>query len=76
MKISPDNRFAKSLDIVIDFATLGEYRLVTDNPRRPVRTPDLWARDLEWTTAGRRREVACSLPRARDRARARAVVGN
>jgi hypothetical protein len=74
MNISPDNRFAKSLDIVIDFATLGEYRLVTETPRRPVRNKDLWARDLDWTPGARSREVTCTLPRARDRARARALV--
>jgi hypothetical protein len=75
MKANPENRFVKSLDLVIDFATLGEYRVVTDAPARTVAAEDIWAEDIEWTTGPRRRETACSLPRARDRKLARAVVG-
>lgn len=74
MKASPENRFVKSLDLVIDFATLGEYRVVTDIPRRPVAKRDIWARDIEWSQASRSREVTCSLPRARDRKFARERV--
>jgi hypothetical protein len=74
MKASPDNRFIKSLDLVIDFATLGEYRVVTDAPRRPVRSQDLWAKDIDWSQGTRTRHIECSLPRARDRARARQTV--
>lgn len=74
MKTSPDNRFVKSLDLVIDFATLGEYRVVTDLPRRPVDARDVWARDIEWQQGPRSREIECSLPRARDRKLARARV--
>ncbi len=76
MKVNPENRFVKSLDIAIDFATLGEYRLVTDLPRRPVRSADLWARDIEWTQPARTREVTCSLPRAHDRAAARGLAAS
>ncbi len=74
MKASPDNRFVKSLDLVIDFATLGEYRVVTDLPRRPVDQRDIWARDIEWSQGVRSREIECSLPRARDRKFARERV--
>ncbi len=74
MKTSPENRFVKSLDLVIDFATLGEYRVVTDIPRRPVAMRDIWARDIEWTQGPRSREIECSLPRARDRKFARERV--
>lgn len=74
MKASPENRFVKSLDLVVDFATLGEYRVVTDAPRKKVRSRDVWAADLEWTTRPRQREIECSLPRARDRALARERV--
>lgn len=74
MKASAENRFIKSLDLAIDFATLGEYRVVTDIPRRPVRQSDIWARDIEWTQRSRTREVTCSLPRARDRKFARERV--
>jgi len=74
MKASPENRFVKSLDLVVDFATLGEYRVVTDAPRKAVRSRDVWATDIEWTSRPRQREVECSLPRARDRALARERV--
>jgi hypothetical protein len=74
MKASPNNRFVKSLDLVIDFATLGEYRVVTDAPRRKVRARDIWATDIEWSQRTRQREVECTLPRARDRALARERV--
>jgi hypothetical protein len=78
MKASPENRFVKSLDFVVDFATLGEYRVVTDAPRKTarktVRASDVWAIDIEWSTRPRQREIKCSLPRARDRALARERV--
>jgi hypothetical protein len=71
MKTSPNNRFVKSLDLVIDFATLGEYRVVTDAPVRTVRDRDVWATDIEWTQRTRHRDAqrpsSCSLPRARER---------
>ena len=74
MKANPENRIFKGLDLVVDFATLGEYRVVTDSPRRSVAKQDIWADEIEWTTGPRRRETSCSLPRARDRKLARAVV--
>lgn len=74
MKASPNNRFVKSLDLVIDFATLGEYRVVTDAPRKKVHARDVWATDIEWSSRPRTREIECSLPRARDRALARERV--
>ncbi|MBI2691894.1 MAG: hypothetical protein HYX29_08135 [Solirubrobacterales bacterium] len=74
MKPSPENRFVKSLDLVVDFATLGEYRVITDFPRRKVRSRDIWATDIEWSSRPRQREIECSLPRARDRALARERV--
>lgn len=74
MNTSPNNRLVKGLDLVIDFATIGEYRIVTDNPRRPVAESDLWARDLDWTAPARSRTTECRLPRARDRALARERV--
>lgn len=74
MNASPENRFVKSLDLVIDFATLGEYRVVTDTPRRSVAEQDIWAKDIDWSQAPRTREINCSLPRARDRKLARERV--
>lgn len=74
MKASTDNRFVKSLDLVIDFATLGEYRVVTDLPRRTVAEQDIWAKDIDWSQVPRTREIKCSLPRARDRKLARERV--
>jgi hypothetical protein len=74
MKASPDNRLLRSLDLVIDFATLGEYRVVTDAQRRAVAPSDRWADGIEWCSGPRRRDVPCSLPRARDRALARERV--
>lgn len=74
MNADPDNRLIKQLDLVIDFATLGEYRIVTDLPRRPVPVRDLWARDIEWSQPTRGRETVCRLPRARDRKLARSRV--
>ena len=41
-------RFANGVDVAVEFATLGEYRVVT--PIIPVGpTVDLWAADIEWT---------------------------
>lgn len=62
MKASPENRFVKSLDFVVDFATLGEYRVVTDAPRKTVRARDVWATDIEWSSRPRQREIECTLP--------------
>lgn len=64
------------LDRVVDFATLGEYRVVTGQPPREVRDQDIWATDIEWDSnhewsSAKRERVACALPRARDRKRAR-----
>jgi hypothetical protein len=72
MKASPNNRFVKSLDLVVDFATLGEYRVVTDAPIRTVADRDVWATDIEWSqpvrsTGNRQRDTVCTLPRARKR---------
>ncbi len=67
----------KGLDLVVDFATLGEYRVVTEVERRPVKDGDVWAEDIEWSAPPRRRastETTCSLPRARDRRFARERV--
>lgn len=72
------------LDRVVDFATLGEYRVVTDrvvsgHRVREVEDLDIWATDIEWAPADDRRvapreRVPCSLPRARDRKLARERV--
>jgi hypothetical protein len=71
---SPNNRLIKGFDLVVDFATLGEYRVITDAPRREVASRDLWATDIEWSAPVRNesiRGVECKLPRARDRRLAR-----
>ena len=67
----------KGLDLVVDFATLGEYRVVTEVERRPVKDGDVWADDIEWSAPARSRsgsETQCSLPRARERRFARERV--
>ena len=71
--------FATSVDAVVDFATLGEYRVITESAPRKVEAEDIWATDVEWpavewSVAERNRGAAtCRLPRARDRKLARAV---
>lgn len=61
---------AAGIDIAIDFATLGEYRVVFDAAAtqfaEDAGTDGLWATGIEWTTPDRSR-AACSLPRARNR---------
>ncbi|MBI4898847.1 MAG: hypothetical protein HY827_10840 [Actinobacteria bacterium] len=61
---------AAGIDIAIDFATLGEYRVVLDAPvtrfAEDAGTESLWATGIEWTTPDRSR-ATCSLPRARNR---------
>jgi hypothetical protein len=64
---------ANSVDIAVDFATLGEYRVIAAAPARKVEAADIWAIDVEWTAPERERSV-CSLPRARDRKLARASI--
>ena len=67
--------FANSVDLVVDFATLGEYRVITESAPRKVEAQDIWATDVEWSPADRTRtSSACSLPRARDRKLARAAL--
>lgn len=76
----PENKtahaIAAGIDLAVDFATLGEYRLVTDRAAPRPKPRSLWADDVEWSASPRTREATCSLPRARDRVFARArVVG-
>lgn len=70
-------RVAAGIDIVIDFATLGEYRIVTGANVRPpaedAKADDLWATGIEWSAPDRTR-ATCSLPRARNRDWARSRV--
>lgn len=73
-------RLAQVADVVVEFATLGEYRVFVDaavgckpgvdrepEVRREQGIEDLWADDVNWTSTPRRREVSCRLPRAHDR---------
>lgn len=81
---STGRAIAAGLDLAIDFATLGEYRVITDevsaaDPAQPaapraIRRDDLWATEIEWSTAPARTRAACSLPRARNRAWARSRI--
>lgn len=68
---------ATGVDIVIDFATLGEYRVVTGEGASSLACADTcdrdWAVGIEWSVPERTRAV-CSLPRARDRELARSRV--
>ena len=71
------NAMLLGIDRVVDFATLGEYRVVTGSAPKQVQESDIWAVDIEWdanvSTAARLRPD-CSLPRARDRRLARERV--
>lgn len=76
------NYFLLGLDRLVDFATLGEYRVVfgddTDRvgasaDRKSVSPDEIWATDIEWSSTARSRGE-CSLPRARDRKLARQSV--
>lgn len=65
------------IDRIVDFATLGEYRVVTGSANKNVDERDIWATDIEWDTpvsVGVRIRPTCSLPRARDRRLARQRV--
>lgn len=81
MFFNTDNRGARTvasgIDIAIEFATLGEYRVVTDMTVRPpageLEFDDLWATGIEWSSAERER-ATCSLPRARNREWARSRI--
>lgn len=74
---SAANPVLLGIDRIVDFATLGEYRVVTGSAPKSVEDNDIWAQDLEWdshvSTAARVRP-SCSLPRARDRRLARELV--
>lgn len=71
------NPMLLGIDRIVDFATLGEYRVVTGAAPKQVQESDIWAVDIEWdvsvSTAARIRPT-CSLPRARDRRLARERV--
>lgn len=77
MKTQAANPVLLGIDRIVDFATLGEYRVVTGSAPKSVQENDIWAQDLEWdahvSTAARVRP-SCSLPRARDRRLARERV--
>jgi uncharacterized protein with GYD domain len=77
MFLSTDNKrsraIAAGIDLAVDFATLGEYRVVVEQSA-PRTDADLWAADVEWTAPTRDRSTTCSLPRAHDRAVARELV--
>lgn len=68
------NPMLLGIDRIVDFATLGEYRVVTGAAPKQVQESDIWAVDIEWdanVTASTRLRSSCSLPRARDRRLAR-----
>lgn len=81
MFFSTDNiagrAIAAGIDIAIDFATLGEYRVVTDanvsTLAGDAASGHDWAAGIEWSAPERTR-AACSLPRARNREWARSRV--
>lgn len=71
------NPFLIGVDRIVDFATLGEYRVVTGSAPKAVAEGDIWATDIEWDSpvaSGARVRPACRLPRARDRRLARERV--
>lgn len=76
-RVNPANPVLLGIDRIVDFATLGEYRVVTGGAPKIVDDNDIWADDIEWdahvSTAARVRP-SCSLPRARDRRLARERV--
>lgn len=61
-------RLAQAADVAVEFATLGEYRVVTAVAEvQESVAEDLWAGDVSWSATPRRREAPCRLPRAHDR---------
>jgi hypothetical protein len=62
------NPISRSLDFVVDFATLGEYRVIGDQITDDNAEDRLWSSDVEWQPAPRSREVECHLPRLHNRA--------
>lgn len=74
---SKPNPMLLGIDRIVDFATLGEYRVVTGSAPKQVQDRDIWAVDIEWdanVTSAARLRPTCSLPRARDRRLARERV--
>ncbi|MBJ7348500.1 MAG: hypothetical protein JHC87_08030 [Thermoleophilaceae bacterium] len=65
-------------DAVVEFSTLGEYRLVIEEAvvsSAQSDLTDIWALEVEWPTATRSRTPAsCSLPRSHDRGTALAFA--
>lgn len=87
IKTASNNLFVLGVDRVVDFATLGEYRVVTGSHERQVEERNIWAQhdwpqnnwaaDIDWSSASARADrqpSTCSLPRARDRKLARERV--
>lgn len=71
------NPMLLGIDRIVDFATLGEYRVVTGAAPKQVQDSDIWEVDIEWdanVTSAARLRPSCSLPRARDRRLARERV--
>jgi hypothetical protein len=63
-----NSAITRSLDFVVDFATLGEYRVIGDQINDDSAENRLWSSDVEWQPAPRSREVECHLPRLHNRA--------
>ncbi len=71
----PQYRLAKLADAAVEFATLGEYRIVVREEPVAAAPDCLWVGGIEWVSTPRRRETTCRLPRAHDRG-ARLAIGS
>lgn len=61
------SRLLSALDRGLDFATLGEYRVVVIAPEQALSERRDWADDVTWTQGPQRRSTPCRLPRAHQR---------
>jgi hypothetical protein len=55
-------------DLLVEFSTLGEYRVgVVEETHVVARPQDLWSADVEWTVPPSHARGECRLPRIHDR---------
>ncbi len=65
----------RGADFVVEFSTLGEYRVgLSEEVRENVTPEDLWSVDVEWTVPRGQSRGECRLPRVHDRGATLAIT--
>lgn len=61
-------------DAVVEFSTLGEYRVMIEGAEAAENVVGLWDEPIEWSSPVRAARPECTLPRVHDRGKALALA--